>query len=1197
MKKIVKNILNASLMTLTAGVFIAVTVVAMGPLENMVDTFVFPAQTKAIGEASIKDESLKTPDDVAKRVQEEGTVLLTNNDILPIDFNQEIKDKDGKPTINVFGWSSTQWVGGGSGSGQVVAPDKKKTVPVGLIQALDEAGFSTNSDLIDFYKNYRNNRPYLGSGSLYSHPYQFESLIEPSMDEYGLDLLRNAENFSDTALVCIGRVGGENHDEPKVQYKGNDLSSTIDDKDRTYLDISTEEEQLIKYCAETYANCIVIVNSTNPINLSFLQHMDGVDKEDIGACLFVGGTGTSAARAIPDILSGKVNPSGKLADTYAYDFKSNPSYVNAGMNGQGVYTNGAGCFPSGSGKGLGQPGYNYPGVSYIDYCENIYVGYRYYETADAENIFSDVSNVYGKGYNGVVQFPFGYGLSYTDFDWKLKSISVENGDKWQEQDISKLSAKDKLDKYMVTVEVTNTGNVKGKDVVQLYYQPPYTKGGIEKADTNLLAFEKTEMLEPKQSCEVNLTFSLEDMDSYDCYDKNKDGHTGYELEKGTYNLQLKTDAHTLKTMKSEKDLNVVPIKVDQTYTYDTDTITGKTVNNKFTGDSALDGVSLDGSDSGANITFLSRSDLKGTFPSEKKANREMTQNVRDCCNYTKEMAIAEIDPNDGEVTFGVDSGLKVCDNPNSDPNPNELGKKLGADYNDPQWDKLLDQLSFQDAVRLTLNAYVHTEKIDSIGKPRLTDFDGPCQIESYNAPKPGVGYPTSTILAQTFNKPLAKLFGQTLGQEARERGVTGWYGPATNMHRSPFGGRNYEYYSEDPLLAGLTCAYTLKGSNSVGVYSYLKHFAVNDQDWNKEGLCTFLTEQTLREIYLKPFKLAIQVGNCTGLMSSHNRIAGKWAGGSKGMMSGVLRDEWDFKGVVISDYVNYTSLQRPDEAIRRGGGDLWMRGGSFSSYAYESNSNTFKKHLKESCKHILYSWLNVNVEREDSVKYITKNAPWRPVLLAADGVAGVGIATWAFFIFAFPAIKSKCNSKNSKEGGLDDGGNNITPSNETNTQSLQNQEMNVSNSIDNDVRDDKCVSDVENETFTKTDDVQLGNPSLNVTQAENELESNVPTSSPNAESANPLVVYNQVDNPIDAEDVTNTFDGKITSASASSNNATIYPQESSIIKYERKISKQKDIINKQQAELESLKATNKELTKHLKDLEKALKFITKENKE
>lgn len=1002
MKKVAKWILNGSLMALTAAIFTTLSCIALGPANELIDKYVFPGKV----EKEKKDEtetSERTPDEVAYQIESEGAVLLKNDgNLLPMTAEQLSK-------INVFGWASTNWIAGGSGSGCVTekgAAQGASLATTDLLKALNDAGYQTNTELTNYYKSYESKRPSTSTGSLNLYSYQFSRLIEPKISEYKAGVLDNAKAYSKTALVVLGRESGESIDAPKVQYKGNSASDKVDDSSRHYLEISTEEEELLTYVGANFENVCVIINTTNTMELGFLKAIPGLD-----SCLQVGATGNDQAKAIPFILNGDINPSGRLADTISYDFKKAPYYANVGLDGEGHFTNSNDTFEQGTinsnknyknlypvGITYGNVGTNpkYDSVSYIDYCEDIYVGYKWYETADTEGYFSDVNNDYGKGYDGVVQYPFGYGMSYTDFDWELKGA----------KSLSASSMTLQEHEYEVEVEVTNKGNKAGKDVVQLYYNPPYTKGGIEKASANLLTFAKTDELKPNESQTLTLTFKLDDLSAYDCYDKNKDNFKGYEVEKGDYKLQLKTDSHHVKDMTD----STITLSVSSNLHFDEDVNSGKKVENKFTSGDAMDTVSIDGVDSNANIKYLSRSDFKSTFPTSIAANRAMTDKEKELNLYSKEEADKEIDLNDKDIVTSVDKGMKIAD---SEGKLTDLGKELGKDYNDSRWDDLLNQMSLDEIKNLTLNGYGGTNDVASIGKPKLKDCDGPNQIGSFGMTQShGIGYPNSTVIAQTFNVQLAEEFGKSFGKEARANGFDGWYGPGMNIHRSAFGGRNYEYYSEDATLSSKMAEYVITGSNSAGIYCYLKHVALYEQDEMRDSLYTYVTEQAFREIYLRPFKAAVQLGHAQGIMTSYNRVGAVWAGGSKALITGVMRNEWDFKGCVLTDYCDHHEYMNMDQALRAGG-DLWMGGVYFPGffgeppvYSFEQESNTFKQKVREASKHIIYSWL---AQTPDKLKITT--APWRPVLITLDVVAGLGIATWAFFIFAFPIIKEKKTQK------------------------------------------------------------------------------------------------------------------------------------------------------------------------------------------
>ena len=583
-------ILICILVVVTAGVNIACAVFR-GTLDQFLGS-----------RSELSEELLQAGNSLADQIQAEGTVLLRNEEnTLPLSGDNK--------KVNVFGWSATQWINGGSGSGQCA------TLETDFLSALKKAGVEYNQDLIDMYTDFLDNRPFTGAsgGALSTFPEEFSQLLD------------NARAYSDTAIVVLGRQTGESNDTPAAQYKQTVKDGDIvEDDSRSYLEISTEEEELLNYVGENYDKVIVLLNTTNTMNLSFLETIPGLD-----ACLLVGGTGANGTQAVVDILYGEVNPSGHLTDTYAYDFATGASYANAGKNGISYYTNGEGLYPDDgettNGNDTGKP--LYEGVAYVDYVEGIYVGYKWYETADTEGYWDNVSNDFGTGYDGVVQYPFGYGLSYTSFDWEI--IDNTKGSLTKDGTVS------------VTVKVTNTGDTAGKDVVQLYSDPPYYDGQIEKASVNLIDFAKTDMLEPGESQEVTLEATVESLASYDCYDQNANGFVGWELDGGDYRFMVSRSSH--------EHVAEFTCNAAENIQYPVDSYSGAEVHNLFTGDDAVDGVSLDGSDSDANITWLSRADFSGTFQSEKAPERAMTDNVRALNLYTPEMAEAWIDPDDEPV--------------------------------------------------------------------------------------------------------------------------------------------------------------------------------------------------------------------------------------------------------------------------------------------------------------------------------------------------------------------------------------------------------------------------------------------------------------------------------------------------------------------------------------------------------------------
>ncbi len=953
-------------------------------LQDTLDTY-------AGSRPSLTQDLSAAADDLAWEIEAEGLVLLQNNDsTLPL---------DGSVTkVNVFGWASTQWISSGSGSGGSSAAQ------VDFLDALNDAGIEYNTELTDMYRAFLSERPLYGvRSSLNSTAEELCCLYEPSVsdtDYYSEDLLSNAQAYSDTAIVVIGRYAGESSDCPKVQYKqttkGGDI---IIDDSRTYLDLSAEEEELLAYVGSHYESVIVLLNTTNQMSVGAIEAIEGVD-----ACILVGATGDDGTKAVVAALYGEVNPSGRLTDTWVYDLTTSSTYLNSGVEGLGYYTNGDGLYPAdgatidvSSGDGS-----LYEGVAYVDYTEGIYVGYKWYETADAEGFWDDVSNEYGDGYDGVVQYAFGYGLSYTEFAWEIVDVTVGE----LSADGTELSADSgelRADGTVsVTVRVTNTGSVAGKDVVQLYYSAPYYTGEIEKSYINLADFAKTGLLEPGESEEVTLTLDVYDMASYDCYDANHNGFAGYELDAGEYTFFVSRNAH--------EAVDSFTCTISENIRYPEDPDTGAAVSNLFTGEDALDGVSLDGSDSDADILWLTRADFAATFPYEKSSDRIMTDNVISLNLYTEEMAEEWSDENDELITTGADNGLSIT---NEDGSISELGYALGADYDDPRWDDLLDQLTVAEMENLVLHAYTKTEALSSIGKAQTREADGPTQVGSYSYGVTGRGFPNPTTLAQTFNKDLAYEYGLVSGAEAVQLGLDGWYAPGANLHRSAFGGRNYEYYSEDSYLTGVFASLTIQGAGNTGVYTFLKHFAAYDQESARDGVYVWMSEQTLRETYLKPFRMAVEAG-CTGIMTSYNRIGAVWAGGSYALLTGVLRNEWSFKGAVLTDYADHHIYMNADQMLRAGG-DLWMDGWrSNGSFLYETSSSGYLKALRRAAKNVTYMMLNTASaarqyaeENPDSV-YVTEAQGginiWRTALIIFD-------ATVVLITAVFILRKLRQNSK------------------------------------------------------------------------------------------------------------------------------------------------------------------------------------------
>ncbi len=1007
-----KNFKMSVILFSCAGVLLAlmITLCAVFPMYEPIIALLFSSTamdsaTRASGEA------------LATQIVEEGVVMVENNDeVLPL-------DKDEDKNVAVLGWASTQWVMGGSGSGRSTN-NGKLTPNTTFLGALKAAGITYNTAITDYYTTFCKERPFYtvgsGGGALNVHDYEYCRLIEPNVDSYK-DKLDAAAAETDVALVVISRISGESIDCPMAQYKNytgkgkaassGALEGAAVDTSRTYLDVSTEEEKLLEYAAENFDRVIVLINNTNAMNLNFLKTIDGLD-----ACIIAGGTGNNSVDGLINVMYGEqvlttfvdttdeknpktsvipytgeqilVSPSGKTVDTYVYDFKTNPGFVYTAMEGVSLYKDLAygQAYPAMNNITNGNVNQSdsnerYEGVSYLDYVEGIYVGYKWYETADAEGYWDDVDNEYGKGYNGVVQYPFGYGLSYAQFDWIVKG--------WEKTDTT----------ISVTVVVENKTDFPAQEVVELYYTPKYEKGGLEKAAVNLCAFAKTATpVEKGHPQELTLSFDIQDMASYD---QDRDGGK-YVLEDGTYEISLRTDSHNIVRTAGGSATYKYTVGSDVVYdSYNGSNGTEK-IHNLFTGDGISDKVAIDGSNTNQNIKWLSRENFEETFPKVKAEARSWnTSDLLQKTNlFTRELSDEweKAHADEAPITTDAKNNITVYD-----------GKKVnsvGLTYGNPEnydnkemWDKLLDQLSINEMTQLVLHAYVHEEALPSIGKPQTAAVDGPSQIGSFNQSNAGVGYPMPTLLGQSWNAELSKSYGLAVGKETKDTNRDGWYAPGVNLHRSAFGGRNYEYYSEDPVHSGIMCAQTVRGALNAGVYTYIKHFIGYDQESMRDGLYCWLTEQTLRETYLRPYKIAVDEG-ATGVMSSYGRLGAVWSGGSEALLVDLLRDEWGFKGTVLTDYSDHHDFMSGDHMIR-GGGDIWMdwytQDSGAGRFRYPTGSNAFNQRLRGAAKHVVYMCLNAAYEEQAYVDYVNENGGIDGVTITTSSTQDVFAWWWLVF--------------------------------------------------------------------------------------------------------------------------------------------------------------------------------------------------------
>ena len=901
-KKTVKDVAtrkivhSESWLVALVGIVVAVSMMLTGPLSTLLNN-------ATITKYTLSDATVSKANELAKDVQSEAVTLLKNDDSnLPL---------SGKK-VNVFGWGSTNPVYGGTGSGSM----SKQYKTVSLLDGMKQAGLKTNTELSKLYTDYRKDRPEVGMFA------QDWTLPEVPAKQYSDKLVSDAKDFSDEAVVVLTRVGGEGADLPTdmkakgITYKNNSKDYDDFQKGESFLQLSKTERDMIDLVTSNFKKVTLVYNGANTFQFDFLNDYPQI--QSVVWCPPAGQTGFSA---LGEVLAGETNPSGKTSDTFLKNLTKSVSYNNFGKF---EYTNMA----DKAAKYKGFTGDDVTAIpGFVNYSEGIYVGYKFYETASDEGLIN---------YDDTVAFPFGYGLSYTSFDQKLDSVKYKGG------------------KVTVTATVTNTGDKAGKDVVEVYYNPPYTDGGIEKASKNLVAFEKTKKLEPGASQTVKIEFDDDDMASYDQKDAK-----AYVLEQGDYDISIQSDSHHV------IDHQKVTVKDTVTYNSDSNTHNGDAVaaTNEF--DYAA-----------GDVTYLSRAGhfanyAKATaaptnFSMSDEAKAEFTNNS----NYDPK----KYDNDSDEMpTTGAKNGLK-------------LYQMYGKDYDDADWDKLLDQLTFDDMDNLIANGGYGTPAVKSVGKIQLTDADGPASLNNNFTGVGSIGFPASTAFACTWNRDLAKQFGEMIGDMAHDMHVAGWYAPAMNIHRSAFSGRTFEYFSEDSLLSGAMASNEIAGAKSKGVYSFMKHFALNDQETNRTNMvCTWANEQSIRETYLKPFEMSVKEGGAQAVMSSFNYIGYTYAGASSNLLQTVLRGEWGFKGFVLTDYFGGYGYQNADQEVRAGN-DSMLATTKITNHITDKSATSVKA-MRQAAHNILYtaanSWQYANGEPKVATPI------WKTAMYVAWGVTAV----------------------------------------------------------------------------------------------------------------------------------------------------------------------------------------------------------------
>lgn len=891
-----KIVHSESWLVALVGIVVAVSMMLTGPLSTLLNN-------ATITKYTLSDATVSKANELAKDVQSEAVTLLKNDDSnLPL---------SGKK-VNVFGWGSTNPVYGGTGSGSM----SKQYKTVSLLDGMKQAGLKTNTELSKLYTDYRKDRPEVGMFA------QDWTLPEVPAKQYSDKLVSDAKDFSDEAVVVLTRVGGEGADLPTdmkakgITYKNNSKDYDDFQKGESFLQLSKTERDMIDLVTSNFKKVTLVYNGANTFQFDFLNDYPQI--QSVVWCPPAGQTGFSA---LGEVLAGETNPSGKTSDTFLKDLTKSVSYNNFGKF---EYTNMA----DKAAKYKGFTGDDVTAIpGFVNYSEGIYVGYKFYEAASDEGLIN---------YDDTVAFPFGYGLSYTSFDQKLDSVKYKGG------------------KVTVTATVTNTGDKAGKDVVEAYYNPPYTDGGIEKASKNLAGFEKTKELQPGESQKVTVKFDDDDMASYDYK-----GAKAYVLEKGDYDISIQSDSHHVIDHKA--------ITVKDTVTYDSDS-------NTHNGDKTVATNQFD--DVAGDVTYLSRADHFANYKEATAAptNFKMSDKAKETFYNNSNYDPKKFDKDSDKMpTTGAKNGLKLSD-------------MYGKDYDDADWDKLLDQLTFDDMDNLIANGGYGTQAVKSVGKIQLTDADGPASLNNNFTGVGSIGFPASTAFACTWNKDLAKQFGEMIGDMAHDMHVAGWYAPAMNIHRNAFSGRTFEYFSEDSLLSGVMASSEISGAKSKGVYSFMKHFALNDQETKRtEMLCTWTNEQAMREIYLKPFEMSVKEGGAQAVMSSFNYIGYTYAGASSNLLQTVLRDEWGFKGFVLTDYFGGYGYQNADQEVRAGN-DSMLATTKITNHITDKSATSVKA-MRQAAHNILYtaanSWQYANGEPKVATPI------WKTAMYVAWGVTAV----------------------------------------------------------------------------------------------------------------------------------------------------------------------------------------------------------------
>lgn len=876
------------------------------PIYSDEVTSVYPTQ-----KATNKAEAFANAQEVNLKLAEEGFVLLKNeNAALPMNKGAR---------ISVFSKNSVNLSYGGSGSGGFDTSNNKD-----LYESLNDAGFVTNPTLKNFYESSQSGPVRTANSSdLDNGDNQKIAAAETPQNKY-TDAVKNSyADYSDAALVVITRIGGEGFDLPR--YQGDSEGAVSPDSH--YLELDQNEIDLLTAVTDgTFKRVVVVFNTPSSFEATFLKDSAYAAFADkIDAAVWIGFTGSNGITALGEILNGDVNPSGRLVDTWAADFTKNSSFVNFGT----------GCLPDTTDK--------YDGGMYysVDYEEGIYVGYRYYETrgeTDGED-----------WYNANVVYPFGYGLSYTTFDWTVGDASA-----------SEIELGTTI---TVPVTVKNTGSVAGKEVVQLYASAPYTLGGIEKAHKVLVGFAKTKLLQPGESETVTVSFDPYSAASYDYRDANSNGFSGYELEAGEYTLYVSRNAH-----ESEK---AIALNLAADVQIGTDPTTDSEVVNRYTdSENFLDSDwQLD--------AMLSRTDWEGTWPTPQTAQQHAGTDRL----YEEIRSEEHNNPTDFDSEeypwFGEEPTLTLR---NLLPSAEAEGYEPVVSYDDERWEELMMGCDEEEMIALINNGAYHTLAMESVGLPATIHGDGPSGFTCFMSKEQVNGtcqYVSEPVMASTWNINLMNELGEAIGEEgtigdkATGQPYSSIYAPGVNIHRSPFGGRCSEYFSEDPFISGMMGAAEVQGIQSRGVLPTVKHFVANEQETHRSigGDLSWLSEQALREIYLKPFEYTVKLGETRGIMTSFNRIGTRWTGGDYRLLTEILRNEWGFNGLVICDFNTIPQYMIPRMMFYAGGSlDLATQQSAMWTDCDTSDAGDAIV-LMRAVKDVMYALVNSNAMNAEVIGY------------------------------------------------------------------------------------------------------------------------------------------------------------------------------------------------------------------------------------